>query len=398
MLKLLLRMKILDRLAFFKRNEMSEYIAPTTDALLFMLQIVFIATGYLIVENGLGVLMNSPVELVKMFLNSIYFVFTTITTVGYGDISPTNFLSKLFVIIFLFLFLQLRLVKILTNLAAAKIQINEFKRIGRLFKVKENTIIVQCDVATIKQDNFLFLRRFIKENRISTKFKHHPILIVNSNEDEAQTLNEAMIANHNFGENISHSNITINEEGYFDKIGIEKAAHVYVLGNQVDSDSDSKAFDFVYRVEKETDYTKGVTCEIVHDKNRKRCKELGANIIMRPNRSYPEMLVTATIAEGTAEVLEELSRRGDDTMEVFTIEKSDFLWGNLLYRLSMDNIGTAVAVIYDTHVDLNPMGYDVIKNPRKIIVMIHEMKDKSYEEMQQKVSKCIEETETTEKK
>lgn len=393
MIGFILKLQVFQKIPFFKKEENQPYIKPNADLLAFLIQVVMVATVFTFLENDFNVLKEKTlVEFLATLGESIYFVMTTATTVGYGDISPTTLLSQAFVVVFIFLYISARLLSILSGFVEAKNEIKEFKKIGRLFKTMNNQIIVYCDAETIKRDNFLFLKRFVRENKLSTKFKDNKILLVNHNEDANQMLNDAMIANHNFEDRVAHMNLNIDEEGFFERISIEEAKHVYILGNPDDTHSDSKVFDFAYRVEEETKYAKDVTAEVVNDSNRKRMIEIGVDVIMRPNRSYPEMLVTATIAPGTASVLEELSSRGDDTLEVFSVPETvtEFTWSDLLIQLSVGGVGTVIGVVYPDSVDINPMGTDKIKGSIKVVMMIHEMRSKSYEAEQRKINAVFE--------
>jgi Trk K+ transport system NAD-binding subunit len=112
----------------------------------------------------------------------------------------------------------------------------------------------------------------------------------------------------------------------------------------------------------------------------------GVDVVMRPNRAYPGMIVAGTIGEGTVEVIEELLTRGKDSLEVFNVKEESFLFGRALGNLSMAGIGTIVAVIYkDGHVDPNPKGTDEIKDAKKIIIMVEDMTHKDYDQIQREV-------------
>jgi len=113
---------------------------------------------------------------------------------------------------------------------------------------------------------------------------------------------------------------------------------------------------------------------------------LGVDVVMRPNRAYPGMIVSGTIGEGTVEVIEELLTRGKDSLEVFNVNSKEFLFGKALGDISMEGIGTIVAIIYnDGRVDPNPKGNANITDARKIIIMIENMNEKSYSEIQKSI-------------
>ena len=73
-----------------------------------------------------------------------------------------------------------------------------------------------------------------------------------------------------------------------------------------------------------------ISAELVNDNNRKRLASLGVNVILRPNRSMPEMLIACTIAPGSAEMIEEICSRGGDSIERFIITCDDFI-GEIYY-------------------------------------------------------------------
>lgn len=389
MYQILMRVKILERIKFFQRDERRLFVPATYDFISFLFELFVIAFLFKTIEYY-----SDGVHKSLTFIDSIYFIMTTATTVGYGDISPSTVFSKIFIIIFVFLYLSYRLVSMLSRAIDAHSHKKRLKEIGRLFMTKKNHVIIYCDALTIKRDNFLWLQRFAKEHFTSNKFKSCPILLVNHNEDANQILNDAMVSNDYFNYNISHVNSNIDEDGFFDKICIEDAEHIYILGNSNDTHSDSKVFDMAYRIEAETKYNKHVTAEVVNDSGRNRMKNaVGVDVIMRPSRSYPELLVSATIAPGTEQLFEELTSRGGDSFEVFNIEgHQDFLFGDALYALSMRNIGTIVAVTFNDKnigVDANISGQTVISDAKNFIVMIHEMKDKCYNDIEKEIKDII---------
>lgn len=394
MVHLILKLNIIQKVPVFRKERNKPFVVPFADLLSFVLQIGTIALIYLLIEK--------PDELAKLsiiegmnyyFREGIYFVFTTITTVGYGDKSPDTTAGMAFVIIALYLYGAYRLLNLIDAFVSAKSEIRELKRNGRLFDTMKNHIIVYCDADSIKVDNFIWVKRFISEIKTSKKFSSNPVLFVNFNEEMAGRFNQFMAENFFEQDAVFHYNTNLDEDGFFDKICIEDAAHIFILANPSDVHSDSKALDFAIRIEEETAYNKDVTAEVVKDTNRKRMTDLaGVDVVIRPTRAYPSFLVSATIGNGVREVIEELMSRGKDTLEVFDVTNPEFTYGEFLYKASMAGIGTAVAITQeDGVVEANPDGREVVKNARKVILMINEMRSKCYDEIQVEINKIMKE-------
>lgn len=198
MVHLILKLNIIQKVPVFRKERNKPFVVPFADLLSFVLQIGTIALIYLLIEK--------PDELAKLsiiegmnyyFREGIYFVFTTITTVGYGDKSPDTTAGMAFVIIALYLYGAYRLLNLIDAFVSAKSEIRELKRNGRLFETMKNHIIVYCDADSIKVDNFIWVKRFISEIKTSKKFSSNPVLFVNFNEEMAGRFNQFMAENLN---------------------------------------------------------------------------------------------------------------------------------------------------------------------------------------------------------
>lgn len=403
MIGLILKLGYIEKIPYFRKPSKRPFIKPFANVISFFLEISIVSFFYLMIENPLNEVFGKGFYhfLEKFFAEGIYFVMTTATTVGYGDLSPNTLLGKLFVMTVIFIYISLRFVNMLGGIFEARQEARDLRKIGRLFETMKDHVIIYGDAETIKRDNFLYLKRFISELKNSNKFKDKEILFVNHNEDASKLLNEAVLSNMEFKNDngFHHMNLNIDEDDFFEKISIDNAEHIFILGNPDDTHSDAKVLTFAIQVEEETSYSKDVTAEVVNEKNRKRTREKGGvDVIMRPNRAYPGMLVRATITKGYAEVIEELSSVGNDTIESFKVPygskyNSEFLYGNLMYKLSMSSIGTLVAIVYkDGRVDPNLMGVEKVSEADDILIMINEMRDKSYSEIQEQINKIFEES------
>lgn len=384
---------LIQKIPHFKKEENKPKVYFWCDFCSFLIDILILAFVYILIEKSFATLkMMTASELLEMyFTEGVYFIMTTATTVGYGDFSPVTILGKIFVMTFLYTYMIMRLMNVLSGFVDARSIVKKLEIEGKLFKMIKNHAILYCDANTIRRDNFIYLSRFITEMQTSSMFRDNPIMIVNDNQDANEILSNFIELNYYDNPNVSILNLNLNNDDFFKKISIKDAAHVFILGNPEQTQSDSNVLDFALRIKEETPYDKKVTAEVTDDKNRKRLKTFGGvDIVMRPNRAYPEMLVSATITPGSSDVIEELISRGQDSLEYFSVPEKEFQFGHLLFKLSMESIGTIVAISYkDGTVDPNPMGVDMIKDAKGVIIMVHEMRNKKYQEIQNDVNEIF---------
>nr|WP_229649268.1 ion channel [Vibrio splendidus]MCC4880446.1 potassium channel family protein [Vibrio splendidus] len=382
----ILRLSLMDRLGFIQYlTSRRMFRKPAIHILLFAIEYVLISIGYVLLHNGL-----SDPELMISLSKSLYFTVITSATVGYGDHFPVHTITQWYVITLMILYLPSRFFYVAGLAGFLFKNYRDLKRIGRWFPMLSNHVIIYCNAATIERNNFMWLERFIAESRKTPKFKGHDVLVVNGNQDANDSLIHYFTEKEHELDGVRFINININENDFFNKIAIEKALRVYVLADEMDVSTDSDVFDMVYRIEKETSYDNGVTAELVNDRNRDRIAKLGANVILRPNRSMPEMIIRCTNAPGAAKMIEEIVSSGGDSIERFDLNCKEFQWGDLLYQFNMNDIGLATAVIYeDESVDSNPCGKLVIKDAKAVLLLIHEVGTKDYSDIQHRINEIM---------
>ncbi len=357
---------------------------PIVHMLCFVIEFFCISYGYVLLHNAL----SAPDAIID-FSKSMYFTVISATTVGYGDHYPIHNITQWYVIFLMILYLPFRFFYTAGVTGFLFKSYADLKQIGRWFPMLYDHVIVYCNAESIERNNYMWLERFINENRKSLLYKSSDIIVVNSNQDANESFLQYFSEKGTFFTKVHFINANVNEEKFFQKINIDKARKIYVLADENDISSDSEVFDMVYRIDKETDYNNGVTAELVNDNNRERIEKLGANVILRPNRSMPEMLITCTIAPGASRMIEEIVSRGGDSIERFSVSCHRFLWGDLLYHLNMEDIGTATALIYeDESVDANPPGKTEVIDAKAILVLVNEMGQKDYASIQERID-CV---------
>jgi voltage-gated potassium channel len=329
----------------------------------------------------------SYVEGIELF-NSIYYFFTTVSTVGYGDISPQTILGKLMFIFCLVLYGIFKLASLGNLFLDAKSLKKELKDMGRLFMPMENHIVLFLNAADIDHNDYIWLSRFIKENLSCHKFSGSKILLVNNNIEVADDLVLYLKKENYFDEKVELINGDIYESSLLDKISVASAKQIYILSqNSEDYVSDSIVLDTVERI-READYKGDIACELIDDDMRKRLYKHDVSVVIRPNRSYPEMIIRCAISPGSQHMLEELLAVGGDTLEMFSVSK-EVVWADLIYHLSKNDIGTATAYFDENgNIDTNPNG-SLNLNVSGILMMVNDIRGKSYDKVHQEIKDII---------
>ncbi len=327
--------------------------------------------------------------------NSAYYFFTSISTIGYGDISPRTPLGKILFILCITFYGVYKIVNLVELIVQARQYRLKLKEKGRLFMAVENHVIAFFDVKSLCRYNFLFLERFINENLNSNKFMNSPLFLVNACHDTKinEELSLFLQENSYFNEKVTLINADIYEHNLFDKIYLNKAEHIYILSeSELKMTSDSKVIDTVLRIRNHGYTSNNISAELIDDSMRHLLQSKNVMTIIRPTRSYPELIVRASVAEGSEKMLEELLSSKGDSIATFKVNKSELLWGDLLYKLSMAGIGTAMGYIKnDGTVDPNPKGTDFISDISKILIIIEGLENKDFLNLERKINQILSE-------
>ncbi|MCU7849416.1 MAG: NAD-binding protein [Candidatus Thiodiazotropha sp. (ex Lucinoma kastoroae)] len=299
-------------------------------SLLFLL-ILFDATGMMYFEG-------------QSFGDALWMGLTTITTVGYGDISPSTTGGRLITIICLYALGIAILAHIFTEFIEHRLWVNTEKKTGRWrWKMKDHILII--NVPSIDPDNYLL--KLVKQIRATPVLSEYPVQILTDQFRENLPKEIADYGVVYFSGNAENSN-NLRAVNVFD------ASYIIVISSDhADQKSDSLTFDVLDRIH-EIGSKAIILAEATNDDNRQRLRKAGANIVIRPIRAYPEFLVRSLVAPGTEEVLEDFFTHENAHMYRFDISFQNKCWQDLICQFVTSGAGIPLAYVMDGEVRCNP--------------------------------------------
>ncbi len=308
--------------------------------------------------------------------DALWLTLTTVTTVGYGDFSAQTWLGRATTVILLYA----AGIAVLAQVAALYFEFRQDRR-QRILKgewswnMEDHIVLINSP----KEGAERYFEQFVSQlRRSSLPAAQKPILIVSSNlENGIPDSLRAM--------DVAHVRADSADQESAEHCSLDKAAIIVVLCHDpIHPIWDSVNFDLVTRC-RETNPTALIVTEAVTDDNRERLVRAGANHVVRPIRSYPELLVRTLLAPGTERVIEDLF---DSTGEECVRYNINFIgtWASLTTKLINEDIGLALAYgREDGEVISNPPPHETI-NATALFVMVREGNSKPTEQVQQLIA------------
>ncbi len=207
---------------------------------------------------------------------------------------------------------------------------------------------------------FARLIQQIRENRTNTKT---PIVLLNNNYPNGLSYDlEQPGVQHVHGNPSRHDDMM--------RAGVNEADHILVLArDELEQDSDSVSFDLCYRL-KELGLAYRVIVECVDDDNRDRFRRIGVRSVIRPIRSYPEILVRAMESPGAELVMEDMFTRDNDQLVRYPLWLEGDPWRDVVTAMINANMGTPLAwVSKEGKVAVHPAGDERVY-AQSIIMMV----------------------------
>ncbi len=312
--------------------------------------------------------------------DSLWITLTTVTTVGYGDLSAQTGLGRSATVILLYFGGIFILAKIAGDYFDFRLARRQKMLNGQWrWNMKDHIVIINTPTHNAEQ----YFERLISQFRAVTDYSEIPIQLLTPAYPDGLHPSLQKLG-------VIHYSGNANNEDNLSAVNIIDASQVIILSpDETDIMSDSYTFDILHRL-KEMEIKGNLLVECVDDKNRNRFLEAGANSVIRPIRAYPELIVRAIVAPGCEKVLENLFTHGGNHTRRYDVTIDNVLWSKIVCALINNEIGTALA-----YLDQNG---DVITDPSPLseiqasglILLIREQHIPSNEEVIVAVRNCEE--------
>ncbi|MEQ9546765.1 MAG: ion channel [Marinobacter sp.] len=299
------------------------------------------------------------VENLTLF-ESFWLTMTTLVTVGYGDLSPETVIGRVSTVIVMFI----SAITIMTLIVSDFIEYRFYRReriiTGRwVYKMKDHIVIIN----TPRNGGEQYFVRFASQIRAIPEYETVPILILTRQFPSGLPPELADVG-------LVHFHGSGSDPDALKAAHAGSARHIVVLaGDEADPASDSLTFDVAHRLT-EANLGSRTTVECVSDRNRHRFKAVGVRTIIRPVRTYPEIMVRAIVAPGSEKVLEDMFNYQNDHPHRYDLKFDNLNWADIVSALVRHGIGTALAYIdNDDEVSCHPPTDEIIEGKGLIVLV-----------------------------
>lgn len=294
--------------------------------------------------------------------DAIWLSFTTITTVGYGDFSPSTLGGRLVTIFTMYGFA----ITILSLLAAEVIEwrlIKTDKKNKGYWEWKDMSDHIQI-INTPSIDAERYLCRLVNEIHETPIFEGMPIQILTRKFSGGLPNSLEKLK-------VLHRSGAAEDGVILHKINLNLARYIIILARDAtDSISDSVTFDILSQVMK-INPNANVLVEAVLDENRDRFIEAGAQAVLRPVRAYPGMVVRSLCHPGTERVLENFFQAHGDSLQNFKCKLDGISWEDVVMTCIKNKFGTPVAYFNGRELSTQP-DFDTLCVGDSLAILVRE--------------------------
>ena len=346
--------------AYWRRRRYQKYSNLTTSDRKRKLADLLVMLLFLVSGHVLAMVLLEDMSI----QGALWLTLTTITTVGYGDLSAVTVAGRTVTIVMLYIFGIFLLAQIAGEFIDFRMDRRDKMRLGLWrWSMKDHIVIIN----TPDTDGVRYLQRLVEQIRKSASLTGHPVQILSPDfpvglPHELTSLGVVLHQGEPEGRAQLH------------EVDVEEAAFILVLAvDATDYRSDSATLDILDQL-KQYDLKGHVIAECVQDENRSRLVAHGSNAVLRPVRAYPELLVRTMAAPGTEEILENLFQHQGVHPHRYAVDLPSQTWGRLAARIILAGLGTPLGFVSNSNqVITNPKADSDVQGKAIFILVNHDL-------------------------
>jgi len=266
-------------------------------------------------------------------IDALWLTMTSATTVGYGDLSAQTVEGRMATIILLYI----AGIAILAQVAAMYFEYRQEVRNNILkgrwrWNMDDHIVFLNCPDEAGQEYYYQAISQLRESN---SELSTLPIVIVSDNlkdgiDDKIRKLN------------VVHVSQSPTEDDALEAANAMEARAIIILCKKhLDASSDSINFEVIDRL-REKGFKRRIISEAVRDENRRRLIKAGANNVLRPIRTYPELLIRSLLAPGAEQIIENIFDSYGEECVRFDVEVSSN-WSDIVNAMVCEEIGTPLA-------------------------------------------------------
>ncbi|MCP5185229.1 MAG: NAD-binding protein [Pseudomonadales bacterium] len=296
------------------------------------------------------------------WLDAVWLTFTTATTVGFGDFAPRSIEGRIATVLLLYgggIIILARIGGLYFDyLMERRMKILQGKW---HWEMRGHIVFINSPVHGAAE----YFRLAIEDLRESAASMAGAAVVIHSDQfadglpEEVRRLEVAHV----------HSP-SVSEESLGRASVLEAGVVVILAADNGSTAADSVTFDLIHRL-RDMGYDGRIIAEVVRQDNKRRLLSIGANTVIRPIRSYPELLIRSIIAPGTEQVIEELiSHNGAVSIRYDIALRAR--WSRLQAAFADQRLGVLIGYVDgDGHQVLSPEGADDV-DVQALIAIVRE--------------------------
>lgn len=270
---------------------------------------------------------------------ALWLTLTSVTTVGYGDYSAQTVMGRFSTVIFIYIGSIALLAQVAGMYFEHRQMVKRKKRTGEWRWRMKNHIVFIGAPKGLKQHQFAynyFKRAIVALRQSALKESQLPVIIVTDFFDDLPDylteLNVYLV-----------NKTTVDPQVFEHACVLDAHTVVFMATNALDPMVDSVNFELIDRL-RQAGFKRNIVAEAVMDESRNRLISVGANHVVRPIRTYPELIARTILAPGTEKVIEDLfDSVGEECVRYdVTVQKQ---WAHIVQVFMQENYGTPLAYL-----------------------------------------------------